>query len=109
VVADVYAPNGERYESVSREDMASACLAGTAGGEYLNHAVEDRQKTYDGPTPWMPSAGVLAAAAVEAPAMTNFRRHFADLRIVPINAGHFFCEEQPADTAAALLAFLEES
>ncbi len=107
VLSDVTAPNGERYEPVSHEDMASAWLAGTAGGEYLDYGVEDRHKTYDGPTLWMPSAGVLAAADVEDPAMTNFRRHFPDLRVVPIDAGHFFCEEQPADTTAALLAFLE--
>jgi hypothetical protein len=86
--------------------MAAAWLAGTAGGDDLDYGVEDRHKTYAGPTLWMPSAGVLSATEEEDPAMVNFRRHFPDLTVRPIESGHFMCEEAPDVTANELIAFL---
>jgi pimeloyl-ACP methyl ester carboxylesterase len=100
--------DGERYEPVSHEEMAERWLAGTACGDHLDYAIDDRQKTYEGPTLWMPSTGVLEAAA-DDPAMTAFGRHFPDLTTVPIDSGHFMCEEAPQATAAALIDFLGDS
>jgi pimeloyl-ACP methyl ester carboxylesterase len=106
VIADESAPHGERYEPVSHEEMAAAWLAGTAGGEYLDYGIEDRHKTYDGPTLWMATSGVAAAAGDDEPAFENFRRHFPDMTTQPVDAGHFFCEEAPDVTAEALTRFL---
>jgi hypothetical protein len=98
--------DGERYEPVSHEEMAAHWLDGTAGGDHLDYAIEDRNKTYDGPTLWMPSTGVMAVAAND-PAMTSFHRHFPDLTVRPIDSGHFMCEEAPDATAEALIPFLD--
>jgi pimeloyl-ACP methyl ester carboxylesterase len=106
VIADDGATRGERYESVSHEEMAAAWLAGTAGGEYLDYGVEDRHKRYHGPALWMPSSGVLAAAGDDDPAMANFHRQFPNLIVSPIEAGHFICEEAPDQTAEVLAKFL---
>jgi pimeloyl-ACP methyl ester carboxylesterase len=106
VLVDPTLPNGERYEAVSHEEMAAAWLGGTAGGEYLDYAIEDRHKTYDGPTLWTSSSAVKNAARADDPAMSSFARHFPDLRVVPIESGHFICEEAPTATAEALRAFL---
>jgi pimeloyl-ACP methyl ester carboxylesterase len=106
ILTDDTAPNGERYESVSHEEMAAAWLAGTAGGSDLDYGVEDRHKIYPGPTLWMPSAGVLSATEEDDPAMVNFRRHFPDLTVRPVESGHFMCEEAPDATAKELVAFL---
>jgi pimeloyl-ACP methyl ester carboxylesterase len=96
---------GEQYEPVSHEEMAASWLAGTAGGDHLDYAIEDRHKTYDGPTLWIPSSGVLDVAA-DDPAMTSFQRHFPDLTTCPVQSGHFMCEEAPDATAEALVSFL---
>ena len=100
--------DGERYEPVPHEEMAARWLAGTAGGDHLDYAIEDRHKTYDGPTLWLPTTAVLAAAA-DDPAMAAFGRHFPNLTTTPIESGHFLCEEAPEPTAAALIDFLDAS
>jgi pimeloyl-ACP methyl ester carboxylesterase len=108
-VPDAGRPGGERYEPVTHEEMAAAWHDGKAGGQYLDYGVEDRQKTYQGPTLWMPSRAVLTAAPPDDPAMVNFQRHFPSLRVVPVDAGHFFCEEDPDAVAATVLPFLVET
>jgi pimeloyl-ACP methyl ester carboxylesterase len=109
VIDDSAAPHGERYEPVSHEDMAAAWLAGKAGGEYLDYGVEDRHKTYGGPTLWISSSGVAAAAGDDDPAFANFRRHFPDLTFEVVEAGHFLCEEAPELTTEALSRFLAKA
>ena len=67
----------ERYEPVSHDEMAARWLAGTAGGDHLDYAIEDRRKTYEGATLWMPSSGVMEAAAND-PAMTELPTSFPE-------------------------------
>ncbi len=115
VIADPSAPHGERYEPVSHAEMARAWEAGRAGGEYLDYGVEDRHKQYPGPTLWLYGNYLVAAAAARLdargfpsgdPAFDSFPRHFPNLRARGVEGGHFFPEEDPGGTAAALLEFL---
>jgi pimeloyl-ACP methyl ester carboxylesterase len=78
----------------------------------MDYGPEDRHKRFEKPTLWMYGAG-SAAGDPNNPAMPRgnpffdqFPRYFPDLRTRAIPGGHFFPEESPAETNAALEAFL---
>lgn len=116
VTEDASAPNGERYEHVPHGEMARMWFAGEAGREYLDYAPEDRHKRYDGAVLWMFSSQLLAATGGRVderglptgdPFFDSYARHFANIKAVPVDAGHFFPEEAAEFTAKTLLEFLK--
>ena len=114
VVPDPDAPNGERYEPVSHETMGAWWREQTIPLEYLDYAVEDRHKRYDGPTLWLYGETVADASGAEVvdgvprgdPAWDSFSRHFPDLTGHPMGGGHFFVEARPQETARHIREFL---
>jgi pimeloyl-ACP methyl ester carboxylesterase len=53
------------------------------------------------------AAGAGEAVPRGNPFLDQFSRYFPDLRARPINAGHFFIEEDPDTTNRFLLEFLK--
>jgi pimeloyl-ACP methyl ester carboxylesterase len=114
VIPEPSAPNGERYEPVSHDEMGRLWEGGRAGGEYLDYGIADRHKTYAGPVLWLYNEHLLAASHSMAaskgpegdPAWDNFRRHYPNMTCQGVPAGHFFVEERPDIVAAALRRFL---
>ena len=114
VIPDAAAPHGERYEPVSHETMGAWWRDGTIPHEYLDYAVDDRHKRYDGPTLWLYGQGIADAAGASSadgvpggdPALDSFAHHFPNLSAHPMEGGHFFVEARPVETAEHVRAFL---
>lgn len=78
---------------------------------YLDFAPEDRHKVYSGPTLWLRSVGDAARVARvtgSTPYTDAFSRHFPNLEVASIDAGHYFPEERPGETTEILAAFLRK-
>lgn len=115
VVPDADAPNGERYEPLPHEEMGRMWRNGEVAAEYLDFAPEDRHKTYDGDTLWLygrylveVAGGSLNEAGIPVgdPAFDSFSRHFPNLSAEGVDAGHFFVESHPQETAQLIDRFL---
>jgi len=115
VIPDPAAPNGERYERVTPQEMSRQWLAGERRGEYLDYGVEDRHKQYPKPTLWIysdrhtarPGTTIQPDGTLSGdPAWDSFRRHFPDLKAISACSGHFMAEEIPDWTNTRLLEFL---
>lgn len=83
--------------------------------EYLDFAPEDRHKTYDGETLWLYgrylveiAGGRLNQAGIPVgdPSFDSFSRHFPNLSAGAMDAGHFFAESHPQETARLIDRFL---
>jgi pimeloyl-ACP methyl ester carboxylesterase len=118
VTPDPDATHGERYRFLSEPEVADmwrhpeGLQNHPLFGNYMDYGPEDRHKRFEKPTLWMYGAG-SAAGDPNNPAMPRgnpffdqFPRYFPDLRTRAIPGGHFFPEESPAETNAALEAFL---
>ena len=120
VIPDAAATHGERFEALDEEQVAAMWLH-PEGLErhpwyvdFLDYGPEDRHKRFGGPVLWMYGRAVGAGRAADAdataipsgnPFVDQFSRYFPDLRVRRVDAGHFFPEEAPAATNAALLRF----
>lgn len=107
---------GERYRTLSSEDVAEMWEAGLDGhplyAEFLDYGPDDRPKRYPHPTLWMfaDPKGSLAPGTIPAgnPFLDQFSAYFPDLRGEPVSgAGHFFVEEKPEFVNARLRRFLD--
>ncbi len=115
VVPDADAPNGERYELLPHEEMGRMWRDGEITAEYLDFAPEDRHKTYEGETLWLFGRYLVAVAGgslneagipVGDPCFDSFSRHFPNLSAEAVDAGHFFAESHPEETARLIARFL---
>lgn len=116
---DPDAPREERYESLGERRVAEMWLH-PEGLErhplyehFMDYGPEDRHKRYPDPTFWVYARPGFSAQGVDParvprgnPFLEQFSRYFPDLRARPIDAGHFFPEQAPKETSAALLGFL---
>lgn len=79
---------------------------------YMDYGPEDRSKRYANPVLWGYGTGSAAGGGARTgipegdPFLDQFSRYFPDLRGVGIPGGHFFPEESPEATNAALESFL---
>jgi pimeloyl-ACP methyl ester carboxylesterase len=113
---DPAAPRGERYESLGERQVSEMWLHPDGlekhplYAHFMDYGPEDRHKRYPHPALWMYARPGAAADASEVPRgnpfVDQFARYFPDLRARAVSAGHFFPEEAPSETDAALLAFL---
>ena len=117
VIADAAAPNGERYEALSHEEMGRMWREQTLAPEYLDFAPEDRHKTYAGEVLWAYGQGLIEAAGGSLndrgvptgdPGFDSFSRHFPRLRAQLMQGGHFFVEAEPDATGQLIHGFLTE-
>ncbi|MGH2602094.1 MAG: alpha/beta fold hydrolase, partial [Dehalococcoidia bacterium] len=117
VIPDATATHGERFEALDEQQVAAMWLHPDGleqhplHQESLDYGPEDRHKRFTKPVLWM-MAGAGASPENEHtiphghPFVDQFSRYFPDLRAQRVNAGHFFPEEAPDVTNAALLRFL---
>ena len=119
VIPDPTRATGERYRSLSEQDVASFWLH-PDGMEnhpdwprFPEYGPEDRHKRYAHPTMWLYGGylgGALDEGRTEIPAgnpfLDQFTRYFPDLRARSVGGGHFLGEECPAYVNQCLLAFL---
>ncbi len=119
VIPDPTRATGERYRSLSEQDVASFWLH-PDGMEnhpdwprFPEYGPEDRHKRYAHPTMWLYGGylgGALDEGRAEIPAgnpfLDQFTRYFPDLRARSVGGGHFLGEECPAYVNQCLLAFL---
>ena len=82
---------------------------------FMDYGPEDRHKRFTKPVLWGYGSGSAAGDATQPgvpsgnPFFDQFSRYFPDLRGQAIAGGHFFPEENPEATNAALDGFLSES
>jgi pimeloyl-ACP methyl ester carboxylesterase len=115
VTADDTAPRGERYRFLREGDVAEMWLH-PDGIEhhplypnFMDYGPEDRHKRFEKPALWLFAAGAgegRVGVPRGNPFLDQFTRYFPDLRGASIRGGHFFPEENPEATNAALDAFL---
>jgi pimeloyl-ACP methyl ester carboxylesterase len=117
VFEDPGAPGGERYESLSEQEVAAIWLhpkgfdAPAWHSEQLDFGPEDRHKRYHGPALFMYSERFAPLfphhADGAAPGGDRFADQFAhylvDLRVRFVQCGHFLPEEEPEIVSEALL------
>jgi len=121
VTPDPDATHGERFEFLRALDVA-AMWHHPEGLEkhplysnYLDYGPEDRHKRFEKPVLWGYGSGSAAGDATQPgvpkgnPFFDQFSRYFPDLRGQAIAGGHFFPEENPEATNAALDSFLTEA
>jgi len=118
VTPDPEATHGERFEFLGQQQVAQMWLHDGGLEEhplyanYLDYGPEDRHKRFDKPVLWGYGTGSGAGDATQAgipqgnPFFDQFSHYFSDLRGVAIAGGHFFPEENPQATNAALDEFL---
>jgi pimeloyl-ACP methyl ester carboxylesterase len=118
VTPDPAATHGERFRFLSEAEVADMWRHAdglqnhTLFGNYMDYGPEDRHKRFTKPTLWMYGRGSAAGNAGKPgipqgnPFFDQFPRYFPDLRARSIAGGHFFPEENPAETNAVLDAFL---
>lgn len=120
VTPDAQATHGEHFEFVSAQDVA-AMWRHPQGLEqhplyshYMDYAPEDRHKRFTKPVLWGYGDASRAGDATQPgiptgnPFLDQFSRYFSDLRGTAIAGGHFFPEENPQATNAAINRFLTE-
>ena len=120
VHADDKALHGERYQYLSPSEVAEMWTHPEGLDQHPDHrhypdyGPEDRHKRFAAPTLWMMSATAVGREGDEsntAPPTGNafveqFPRYFPNLSVQPVRGGHFFPEENPADTNRVLGEFL---
>ena len=120
VLPDDGGRHGERYRYLSSPEVAAMWTHPQGLDQhpdhrhYLDYGPEDRHKRFDKPTLWMMSAAGVQREGDEDnttpptgnPFVEQFPRYFPRLRVQPIRGGHFFPEENPADTNRVLREFL---
>jgi pimeloyl-ACP methyl ester carboxylesterase len=114
VTADPAALHGERFRFLSEPEVAAMWLHPDGlqkhplFGNYLDYGPEDRHKHFGKPTLWMYAGGTTPRPGIPHgnPFFDQFPRYFPELRTRAIAGGHFFPEENPTDTNAALDEFL---
>jgi pimeloyl-ACP methyl ester carboxylesterase len=121
VIPDETATHGERFEALDEPRVAEMWLHPEGLEQhplypnYMDYGPEDRHKRFTKPALWMfgdylgagrTSQGDPHAVPSGNPFVDQFPRYFPDLRVRRVNAGHFFPEEAPDATNAALLEFL---
>jgi pimeloyl-ACP methyl ester carboxylesterase len=118
VIPDPQATHGERFEALDEARVAEMWLHPEGLEQHplyadsMDYGPEDRHKQYAGPVLWM--FGQTTGGATRDPHaiprgnpfVDQFSRYFPDLRVQRVTAGHFFPEEAPDVTNAALLRFL---
>ncbi len=119
---DPGARHGERYEYLDPSRVADMWTHADGMDKhplypnYLDYGPEDRHKQFSKPALWMMSAMGVGRDGDEAnttlptgnPFVEQFPRYLPNLQVQPIRGGHFFPEENPADTNARLMAFLAD-
>ncbi len=121
VIPDEAARHGERFESLDEARVADMWLhpdgleAHPLYSDFMDYGPEDRHKRFDRPVLWMfgnylgrGGRGATTDVPRGNPFVDQFSRYFPNLRVHRVDAGHFFPEEAPEVTNAALLAFLGE-
>jgi pimeloyl-ACP methyl ester carboxylesterase len=121
---DATASHGERFESLSEQQVAEMWLHPEGlekhplYANFMDYGPEDRHKTFPNPTLWMFGSYLSRSRGTEAegrpedwipsgnPFSDQFTRYFPDLRARAVEAGHFFPEEAPDVTNGHLRAFL---
>ena len=118
VTPDAQATHGETYEFLSEQHVAEMWLHPDGlqkhplHSHFLDYGPEDRHKRFDRPVLWAYGSGSAGGDATQPgipsgnPFFDQFPRYFPDLRGQAIAGGHFFPEENPEATNAALDAFL---
>jgi pimeloyl-ACP methyl ester carboxylesterase len=122
VVEDAAATHGERFEALDEEHVAAMWLHPSGleqhpqYGDFLDFGPEDRHKRFHKPVLWMFGQSSAVSTADDSrsvprgnPFVDQFSRYFSDLRVQRVRAGHFFPEEAPEVTTAALQHFLDET
>ena len=121
VTPDPQATHGERYQYLSPQEVAAMWLHPEGLEEhplypnFMDYGPEDRHKRFTKPVLWGYGSGSAAGDATQPgvpsgnPFFDQFSRYFPDLRGQAIAGGHFFPEENPEATNAALDGFLSES
>lgn len=119
VITDAARATGERYRSLSEDDVAEY-WGHPAGMEqhpswpqFPDYGPEDRHKRYPHPTLWL-YGGYLGGSLVEGrtetptgnPFLDQFTRYFPDLRARSVGGGHFLGEECSAYVNECLLGFM---
>lgn len=122
VMEDPTATHGERFESLDEATVAGMWLHPEGlekhplYADFMDYGPEDRHKRFDKPALWMFGSylgsgrtdGDMYAIPKGNPFVDQFSRYFPNLRVQRVNAGHFFPEEAPDVTNAALAQFLNE-
>lgn len=119
VFPDETATHGERFESLDEGQVAEMWLHPEGlerhplYADYMDYGPEDRHKRFERPALWMfgnylgrGGEGDTHAVPRGNPFVDQFSRYFPDLRVQRVQAGHFFPEEAPDVTNAALVQFL---
>ena len=115
VTEDASATHGERFQYLSEAEVAAMWLHPDGMDKhplypnYMDYGPEDRHKQFANPALWLFGAGAgepRVGVPKGNPFFDQFARYFPDLRGQSIAGGHFFPEENPGATNAALDAFL---
>ncbi len=117
VTADANGMHGERFEFLGAPAVAAMWLHPESLEKhplhchYMDYGPEDRHKRFIKPVLWGYGSGAAVGDATRPsipsgnPFLDQFSRYFPDLRGRAIAGGHFFPEENPQATNAALDAF----
>ena len=115
VTPDATATHGERFQLLRAAEVGAMWLYPPGldqhplHANFMDYGPEDRHKRFANPTLWLFGAGAGAARTgvpSGTPFLDQFARYFPNLRGQSIAGGHFFPEENPDATNAALAAFL---
>ena len=115
VTADERATHGERFTYLSPAAVGQMWKHPDGLEQhplypnYLDYGPEDRHKRFPNPVLWLFAAGAGGARTGTPggnPFFDQFNRYFSDLRGQSVTGGHFFPEENPTATNAALEWFL---
>lgn len=119
VIVDPLRSTGERYRSLTEQDVADYWLhpggleQNPAWPRFPDYGPEDRHKRFTNPAMWL-YGGYLGGAIEQGrtkipsgnPFLDQFSRYFPDLRARSVGGGHFLGEECKDYVNECLLAFL---